>query len=241
MLVYSSDMKKLFIVFSILSILLASCSVTQSFTLKKGDSGSSFTDIKVDQFFLDVLEDFSDFSPSGDYSLMDEAMLNFTDRISASSSSSSVMLRTDGNSKRYVISLDYSSLLKLVSDLNGGKSNTLLSVSENKMALNLNIDNYGELESVIPFLSDPNFEVYGPRYSYGMSYEEYMDMINFLLGEEGVEALEKSFVSIDIRTPGDITGTKGAMKIGSRRAVFSFPIIDFLLLNEPLTFSVEWK
>ena len=66
-------------------------------------------------------------------------------------------------------------------------------------------------------------------------------MISFLLGEEGVEALEKSFVSIDIRTPGDITGTKGAMKIGSRRAVFSFPIIDFLLLNEPLTFSVEWK
>ena len=184
-------------------VFLSSCTVSQALETQSALSGTAETKLEVDQFFLDLLEDFSDFESKSGYSIMDEAMLNLTDRINS--------------------------------------SNTLLSLEENKVALNLTYDNYDELESVIPFLSDPNFEVYGPRYSNGMTEEEYKDMISFLLGEEGVEALEKSFVSIDIRTPGDITGTKGAMKIGSRRAVFSFPIIDFLLLNEPLTFSVEWK
>lgn len=233
-------MKRLFLILSITFFLLASCSVTQSFTLSN-NGGSSSSDIKVDQFFLDVLEDFSDFTPQGDYSLMDEAMLNFSDRLSASSSSSNVILRTDGKSTRYIISLDFTSLEKLVTDLNGGKGNTILSITDNKMTLNLSYDNYEELESVIPFLSDSNFEVYGPRYSYGMSEEEYMDMISFLLGEEGPTVLSKSYVSIEIETPGDITSVKGAMKTGSRKAVYSFPVVDFLTLNKPLTFTIQWK
>ena len=210
-------MKRLFLILSIAIFLFSSCSVTQSFSLSKS-GGSSLSDIKVDQFFLDVLEDFSDFTPQGDYSIMDEAMVNFADKLNSSSSSSNVKLRTDGKSTRYIISLDFSSLEKLVADLNGGKGNSLLIISDNKMTLNLTYDNYEELEDVIPFLSDPNFEVYGPRYSNGMSEEEYMDMISFLLGEAGPEALKKSFVSIEIETPGDITAIKGAMKTGERKA-----------------------
>ena len=168
-------------------------------------------------------------------------MVNFADKLNSSSSSSNVKLRTDGKSTRYIISLDFSSLEKLVADLNGGKGNSLLIISDNKMTLNLTYDNYEELEDVIPFLSDPNFEVYGPRYSNGMSEEEYMDMISFLLGEAGPEALKKSFVSIEIETPGDITAIKGAMKTGERKAVYSFPVVDFLTLNNPLSFTIEWK
>ena len=233
-------MKRLFLILSIAIFLFSSCSVTQSFSLSKS-GGSSLSDIKVDQFFLDVLEDFSDFTPQGDYSIMDEAMVNFADKLNSSSASSNVKLRTDGNSTRYIISLDFSSLEKLVADLNGGKGNSLSAISDNKMTLNLTYDNYEELEDVIPFLSDPNFEVYGPRYSNGMSEEEYMDMISFLLGEDGPEALKKSFVSIEIETPGDITAIKGAMKTGERKAVYSFTVVDFLTLNNPLSFTIEWK
>ena len=68
-----------------------------------------------------------------------------------------------------------------------------------------------------------------------------MDMISFLLGEEGPEALEKSFVSIEIETPGDIVYIQGAMKTGSRKAVYSFPVVDFLTLNDPLSFTIQWK
>ena len=103
------------------------------------------------------------------------------------------------------------------------------------------MDNYSELKSVIPFLSDKNFEVYGPEYSNGMTEEEYMDMISFLLGPDSPTALSDSLVTIEITTPGTITEIKGVMKSGPKKAVYSFPIIDFLLLNEPLSFSIKWK
>ena len=138
-------------------VFLSSCTVSQALEAQSALSGTAETKLEVDQFFLDLLEDFSDFESKSGYSIMDEAMLNLTDRINSSSSSSSVKLLTDGNSRKYVISFDYSSLEKLVYDLNGGKDNTLLSLEENKVALNLTYDNYDELESVIPFLSDPNF------------------------------------------------------------------------------------
>ena len=64
---------------------------------------------------------------------------------------------------------------------------------------------------------------------------------SFLLGEDGPEALKKSFVSIEIETPGDITSIKGAMKTGEKKAVYSFPVVDFLTLNNPLSFTIEWK
>ena len=55
---YPQIMRKLIIALSI--ILLSSCVVTESIKLD-GRSGSSTTDINVEQFFIDVLEDFDVF------------------------------------------------------------------------------------------------------------------------------------------------------------------------------------
>lgn len=233
-------MKKNSLILIVLSLFLVSCTVSQSFTLS-GKDGSSYTDLNIAPYFLDVLEDFSSFQSESEYSIMDEAMLTLSDNINNSAASSGVILSTDGESRRYILSFDYSSLEALISDINGGSSNTVLTSRENSFSLSLSMANYHELERMIPFLSDPEFEVYGPRYSNGMSEEEYMDMISFLLGEEAPEALSKSFVSLEIKTPGEITAVRGAMKTASNKAVFSFPVLDFLLLNEPLSFLVEWK
>ena len=234
-------MKKTVILTIVLLILLSSCTVTENLTLKTGYSGSSKSDVTVDPFFLSVLEDFSSFSAGEGYTIMDDAMVGFADKVNSSSSASDVSIVSDGEGKRYVISFDYSSLVSLMKDLNDGEGNTLLSVTSSSFSFNLSLDNYSELKSVIPFLSDSNFEVYGPEYSNGMTEEEYKEMITFLLGDESPEALENSTVSITITTPGNITSVTGAVKTGARTAVFTFPVIDFLLLNEPISFTVKWK
>lgn len=234
-------LKKLLLSITIALVLLSSCTVTQTFVQKSNNSGSSLSDIQVNQFFLNVLDDFSSFSSTSDYSVMDDAMLNFASKVNSSSHSSSVILQTDGESKRYIMGFDYSSLSGLIEDLNNGKSNTILSMDSSSISFNLDINNYEELESVIPFLSDPNFEVYGPRYSYGMSEEEYYDMISFLLGEDGPASLKESYVYVEINTPGNITYIEGATKTNSQTALFTFKVIDFLLLNNPLSFKVQWE
>lgn len=222
-------------------LLLTSCVVTESITASTGYSGSSKTDITVDPFFLTVLEDFSSFTSGDGYTIMDDAMVGFASSLNSSSAASSVSLLSGGDGKRYVISFDYSSLEKLLKDLNDGKSNTLFTITSSSLSFKLTMENYDELKNVIPFLSDENFEVYGPEYSNGMTEEEYTDMITFLLGEESPEALENSYVTVLITVPGTITSVTGAVKTGTSTAVYTFPVIDFLLLNDPLSFSISWK
>lgn len=234
-------MKKAFFLALLSIILLSSCVVSESLTTTTGYSGSSKTNLTVDDFFLSVLEDFSSFNTGEGYSIMDDAMVGFSNKVHSSENASSVNLLSDGSGKRYILSFDYSSLSGLMKDLNNGEDNSLLKVTEKSLAFNLSMDNYSELKNVIPFLSDKNFEVYGPEYSNGMTEDEYMDMISFLLGEDSPEALNNSLVTIEITTPQAITKISGAMKNGTNKAVFSFPVIDFLLLNEPISFSIEWK
>ena len=52
--------------------------------------------------------------------------------------------------------------------------------------------------------------------------------------------LKNGKVTINIEVPGNIKSLTGAVKTGNKTAQFKFPIIDFLLLNKPITFSVSW-
>ena len=94
---------------------------------------------------------------------------------------------------------------------------------------------------MIPFLSDPNFEVYGPEYNQGMSEADYLDMIFYLLGEEAPEALQTSLVTINVTLPGEIISAEGVTVTGANSFTYAFPLIDFLLLAEPMSFSVTWN
>lgn len=234
-------MRKVITALLMLLLLLTSCVVTESITASTGYSGSSKTDLTVDPFFLTVLEDFSSFTSGDGYTIMDDAMVGFASSLNSSAAASSVSLLSDGDGKRYVISFDYSSLEKLLRDLNDGKTNTLFTITSSSLSFKLTMENYDELKNVIPFLSDENFEVYGPEYSNGMTEEEYTDMITFLLGEESPEALQNSSVTVLITVPGTITSLSGAVKTGTSTALYTFPVIDFLLLNDPLSFSISWK
>ena len=235
-------MKKTAVLASVLILLLSSCVVTEDITASTGFSGTSTTDIRVDSFFLSVLEDLSTLSESESGSeIMDNAIGGFASAVNSSSSSSGVTLTTDGEGNRYILTFDYISLSKLMKDLNNGENNSILKITSSSFSFNLNMSNYNEIKEVIPFLSDSNFEVYGPEYSNGMTEEEYIEMITFLLGEESRDALEKSTVTILITTPGTITKVEGAEKRGDRIASYTFPVISFLLLNESLSFSVSWK
>ncbi len=235
-------MKKTAVLVSVLVLLLSSCVVTEDITASTGFSGTSTTDVSVDPFFLSVLEDLSTLSESESGSeIMDNAIGGFASAVNDSSSSTDVTLTTDGDGKRYILTFDYISLAKLMKDLNNGDNNSILKITSTSLSFNLNMGNYSEIKEVIPFLSDSNFEVYGPEYSNGMTEEEYIEMITFLLGEESRDALEKSTVTIKITTPGTITKVEGAEKTGEKSASYTFPVISFLLLNEALSFSVNWK
>ena len=203
------------------------------------DASSSQSDIRVQQFFIDVLNDYAEFMPSSDESIMDSAVSTFAGQIEATDEGRSTLFVKTGTN-------DYSGYfefddLEALADQLGGQEQSIIRQTDKSLSFYCSIDNYTELESIVPFLADPNISVYLAQYNIGYSEQDYMDMITFAIGEEAPDALTSSMITINVTVPGTITAIEGAEQTGPDSLSYSFPLIDFLLLAEPLAFSVEWS
>ena len=223
-------------------LLFMSCTVTESLRFKQTGYHNSEFDFTVEDFFIAVLQDFSDFSSPGttDGELMDKAIDDFGRALAFSSTTRDVVMRKSGTNA-YEGTFVFSDLMRLLSDLGAGNNQSLLRMTDRSMTFSLSMDNYHQLVPVIPFLADENFEAFGPVYNQGLSEADYLEMISFMLGEEGPPAIEQSVIKLRVNTPTAITTFTNGKKISDQVYEFSFPLIDFLLLAKPITFSVAWK
>ncbi|MGE4583497.1 MAG: hypothetical protein AB7C91_02525 [Sphaerochaeta sp.] len=216
------------------------CTVTENLSFNDSQNHASAFNFTVEDFFIAVLQDFSEFVPKeGDASLMDKAIGDFEKALNNSSATDRVQLEKL-NANAYEGTFVFSDLNKLMTDLGAGADQTLLTLKPNSMTFFLSMDNYNQLVPVIPFLADQNFEAFGPVYNQGLSEADYLDMISFMLGAEGPDAIKQSVITLRIQTPKPIVGFNGGKKISDTVYEFSFPLIDFLLLSKPITFSVQW-
>ncbi|HPE93584.1 MAG: hypothetical protein AB7D24_03755 [Sphaerochaeta sp.] len=227
----------------LLALLFAAsgCTITEGLTFTNTETHESAFDFTVEDFFIAVLQDFSEFvPPEGDESLMDKAISDFQRALDYSSTTDNVRL-TKLNDNAYQGTFTFNNLQQLITDLGAGSNQSLLKMQKNSMTFFLSMDNYEQLVPVIPFLADENFEAFGPVYNQGLSEADYLEMISFMLGEEGPPAIEQSVITLQVKTPTSITGFSNGRKISDTLYEFSFPLIDFLLLEDPITFSVSWK
>ncbi len=228
----------LFVLF--LLLLLASCTVTQVLEVQALDAYHTDFAFTAEEFFLAVLEDFSDFGEEkSDQELLDQAIGEFAYSLRMSPSAHQVLVYRY-EERSYTGSLFIDDLEQLLVDLGAGSRQSLVRSSEDSLHFFLSLENYDQLVPVLPFLSDPNFEAFGPKYNEGLSEEDYLEMISFMLGEEGVPAIEESSVTLIIKASQPISSAVGGEIIDSHTFIFSFPLIDFLLLAEPLTFTLWW-
>jgi len=234
------SMRKTALLVILLSILLSSCTVTEVMTVDKGTSGAISSNIEVQQYFVDVLTDFAQFLPENNESIMDSAINSFAYQLSSSMNASSVrFIKTGENS--YYGTFSFNDFSALAKELAGGEGQSIIQQTSSSLSFYVDINNYQELERKVPFLADPNIEVFLANYNIGYSEEDYLDMIVFSLGEEAPESLKNSLITIQGAVPGEITNISGAVKTSKSTFEYSFPLIDFLLLSKPLSFQVEWK
>jgi len=224
-----------------LILTLSSCVVTEDLNINTKEGGSSSANIQVEDFFVSVLEDFSDLSTDlpDDTSVMDASINNFSSALKKGKTISNVNF-TKIDDTHYLGNFDFNSINELITDLGKLDNQTILTLQGTTLSFDLDMDNYDQLVKVIPFLADPNFETFGPTYNQGMSENDYYDMISYMLGEEGPGKIASSIITINITTPSPITSFSGGEKIDSTTFRYQFPLIDFLLLNDSLNFTLTW-
>ena len=227
----------------LLLISLASCMVHEEFTIYVDDSGFSTFEVIIQEFFLEVLDDYSAFLPEeeADLSRLD------ADRLE------SELLKSE-----YIITADVreASETYFEGEFSFTDARYILRTAEEKQQVDvfsyeasgrtqqitiyIDIDNYSQLEDLVPILKDPAFSTFGPEENRDVTREEYYEMVGYMLGEEGPDAIDDSEIRIVIHTTRPIIRQSGGRIVNPRQAVFTVPLIDFLLLHDPLRFSVTW-
>ena len=218
---------------------LTGCTVTEQMTIGR-TGGSIDSDIDIESYFIEVLEDLAEFMPESNESVMDSAISTFSCQLAESGHAGDVVFVKDGENN-YVGSFSFDSFSALVSAMNENREQSVIKETANSLEFHVDIDNYTELEQIVPFLADPNIEVYLAKYNIGYSVEEYLEMLVFSLGEEAPESVMNSNITLNIAVPGSITALEGAQKLSDSSFSYTFRLIDFLLLQRPLSFRVEWK
>lgn len=221
-------------------IVLTSCTVTENLS-----DDSSSTELKVSPFMIDLMEDLSCWIDNGKSdAIMDNAISSFAENLIYSGSASEIYTakETDGT---YKINFSFDNLNRLIDRLTMDPDQDIVVFTENggktKLEINLNIENYSTLAKAIPVLSDPNLEVYGPVYN-NPPYEsktekDYLFMIDFIFGS-GSQDIKNSVINLNYTAPSEITNSNGTAK--DNTVSFSIPLIDFLLLHEPVYLFCEW-
>ena len=232
------------------ALLLSSCVVAEKLTLtgdytqSKAVPGKNHVDLSVDDFFVGVVEDLSDWENKGNNDpIIDVAIQDFVKNLEASSVTSSIKFVETGYNT-YMGDFAFTNFPQLLIDLSNNQADQSVVTMSSKngkthVEISINMDNYEQLTKMIPFLADPNFEVYGPLYNNDLTEEEYLEMVSFILGEQCPDSIASSSIKIQVVAPKAISTHNGKLR-NSKTVEFSFPLIDFLLLHESIVFYLEY-
>lgn len=243
-------MKSKFLAVSLLLLtLLTSCVVTQRFSMQNNAlrfPGEAESEIHTSPFLVSVLEDLSCWTGSENQDVfMDVAVRSMAEGIAQSDFSRYVYINKD-DKDAYQILFGFTDFNDMICQMAGDESQNIVSLkNENgvsKLSFCLSMDNYDTLTKVIPLLSDPNFEAYGPVYNNppydNRSEEDYLYMMEFIFGEEA-SIIADSTVKIVFDAPRPIISTTGT-KLSETSTSFEFRLIDFLLLHNSIEFSCTY-
>ena len=226
-------------------LLLASCTVNQTISIKNDGSGTLILHAEVTKVLHDYLASLAEVAGNG-------ALMKGGKVFDAASIRKDFESRPGLTVKKVATptadSLDleiaYASVQNIFSSVDTLKSSGALVYSEaaGKKTIRLHLDrtNYTQLSALFPLLKDPTFASLMPQVGDTITDEDYLSMIQFSIGDEGPALLKKSFITLTIDPEGEILSQTGGT-VSAGAVVFRIPLIRMLVLDKPLDYSVTFK
>ena len=94
---------------------------------------------------------------------------------------------------------------------------------------------------MFPVLDNPLIASMGPQPNSIISESEYLEMMVFLLGEDGPKAIEESEVNLTIKIEGSIVSHSDGELISSDSLLFEIPLLSILVLNDPINYEIVFE
>ncbi|HAL18765.1 MAG TPA: hypothetical protein DCO86_04005 [Spirochaetaceae bacterium] len=112
-------------------------------------------------------------------------------------------------------------------------------INSKKYEFHIDADNYENLEEVFPVIGNDKVKTYLADYNRDMSEEEYLEMIDFVFGDNSSKDLQKSTVTILFISDNGFSSHNGLEVENDNTLRLDLRLLDFLLLKTPIAFSFE--
>ena len=117
--------------------------------------------------------------------------------------------------------------------LTGGKRRTL--------SVHLDSDNYSQLTALFPVLEHPLVISLGPQPDLEVNDDEYLEMMQFVLGDDGPPAILDSEVKVRVQVEGRVVEQQGGELLDDGSVLITIPLLRILVLDQPLDYRVVFE
>jgi len=230
-------------------MLLSSCSMKQEIRLGKSGEGQMSFQITLAPYLGDVIEQV-------------QMLMNSEEKIPAQNDSffDIPAIRDDfkKNKNAELLNIESPDRLSLMGAIRFDSIDSMLQQveqfnPENRMISFKSLSDHSELSVLInrstvegllkanPSLNSPLVQNFGPSTTEGMSRTDYLDMMGFALGEESRLGISNSKLSLTVHVDGGILTQKGGKKINDKTVIYEIPLLDVLILDKPLNYSLSYR
>jgi hypothetical protein len=227
----------------IVLVLFSSCSIDQEIELNKDGSGTASIDIEVMNGFYDYLETFGADADDLGYE-SEDSIFNLAAIEAKLSELNGVIIEkiSSPTDKKLKIEFSFSDIGNIIEGIQGDPDLISFVRSGNSSTFKffLNAQTYYQIIPLVPVTDSPLYEALGPQPEYPISEQEYLDLVEFTIGEEGPEMVKESFVTTELDVDGEVIYQMGGDP--SRRKVdFEMPLLKFLLLLDTTEYRVTFE
>jgi len=232
-------------VLSVTSLFLSTCAIKQKATVEVDGSGAASFRIELEAFYLDALLDMASLEEGS--TIAAEGRIFDTKRIAEAidNKQSLQLVAIDSPEPRVlegsVVFRDVEEVFKNQTELSSaGVISFDRRGGTNTITVHIDRENFNDIFEFLALRNNPLFETFGPEQNEHTTEEEYMEMVEFMLGEDGPPSLIASFIEVEVNVKGKILSQTGGQVKGSG-VLFRIPLIRVLLLDQPLDYSIVFR
>ena len=109
------------------------------------------------------------------------------------------------------------------------------------LSVHLDSDNYHQLTALFPVLEHPLVISLGPQPELEVNDEEYLEMMQFVLGDDGPPAILDSEVKVRVQVEGRVVEQHGGELQEDGSVLITIPLLRILVLDQPLDYRVVFE
>ncbi|MEA1911898.1 MAG: hypothetical protein U9N32_09540 [Spirochaetota bacterium] len=225
-----------------------SCTLKQTLNINKDAAGNISFELTLAPFFVEVAEQLSELFPDENeksninHDIFD--IVKIKEDFSKSKGSSLHKLESpSSNILQGTFLFD-----DIRTALNGSGSNNIMDIftfttnnNINTLAVDLNYKSVEQFLAANPSMNSPLMESFGPMANKGLNEDDYLDMMQYALGDESRIGIKESYLLMDINVDGKIISQSGGIKIDQDTVRYKIPLLKILLLDESESFSVSFS